>query len=247
VKNNLLFFRIGSDLIPFASHPICRYDWLHNFESEFKEIGDYIIKNNMRISMHPDQFVLLNSSNEKTTQSSIRELQYHCDVLDAMCLDQSAKIQIHVGGAYGNKTNAINLFIKRYDSFLSESVKKRLVIENDDHLFNLDDCMVIHHQTDIPIVLDSFHQQCFGNGISLNNSIKETNPTWKKIKDGFPIIDFSSQQLGERRGKHANTINISLFEKFVHALKNFEVDIMIEIKDKEKSALKALEIIKRLK
>jgi UV DNA damage endonuclease len=103
VQNHLLFFRISSDLIPFASHPICKYNWLTHFKSEFKEIGDYITKNNIRISMHPDQFVLINSPHEKVTQNSIRELQYHCDTLDAMSLDQSAKIQVHVGGAYGEK------------------------------------------------------------------------------------------------------------------------------------------------
>jgi UV DNA damage endonuclease len=56
----------------------------------------------------------------------MQELQYHCDILDALCLDQSAKIQIYVGGAYGDKTNAINVFIKRYDS-LSEFINKRYV------------------------------------------------------------------------------------------------------------------------
>ncbi len=147
-------------MIPFASHPICKYNWLHHFKSELKEIGEFITRKNMRISMHPDQFVLINSNNEKVTQSSMRELQYHCDILDTMCLDQSAKIQIHVGGAYGDKTNAINVFIKRYDS-LSESIKKRLVIENDDHLFNLHDCMIIHQQTSIPIVLDKLSSRVF--------------------------------------------------------------------------------------
>ncbi|MGA8085092.1 MAG: UV DNA damage repair endonuclease UvsE [Candidatus Nitrosopolaris sp.] len=244
VENHLLFFRISSDLIPFASHPICKYNWLTHFKSEFKEIGDYIIKNNIRISMHPDQFVLINSPHEKVTQNSIRELQYHCDILDAMCLDRSAKIQIHVGGAYGEKTNAINTFIRRYHTFLSESIKGRLVIENDDHLFNLNDCMIIHQETSIPIVFDNFHHDCFSDGESLDDSIKKSNSTWKKAKDGPAIMDYSSQQLGERKGKHANTTDISLFEKFVLTLKDFDADIMLEIKDKEKSALKAFEILR---
>jgi UV DNA damage endonuclease len=55
VKNNLLFFRIRSDLVPFASHPICKFEWYKLFQSELLEIGDYIKKNNSRISMHPDQ------------------------------------------------------------------------------------------------------------------------------------------------------------------------------------------------
>ena len=61
VKNNLLFFRISSDLIPFASHPICKLNWHRIFRSEFEEIGDFIKSHNIRVSMHPDQFVILNS------------------------------------------------------------------------------------------------------------------------------------------------------------------------------------------
>jgi len=99
-KNNLLFFRISSDLVPFASHPVCRFDWVKHFKREFKEIGDYIKKNNIRISMHPDQFVLINAKDKDIVKRSIKELDYHCSVLDAMGLDGSAKVQIHVGGVY---------------------------------------------------------------------------------------------------------------------------------------------------
>jgi UV DNA damage endonuclease len=56
-------------------------------------------------------------------------------------------------------------------------------------------------------------------------------------------MDYSSQQLGQRKGKHANTIDISLFKKFVLTLKDYDADIMLEIKDKEKNASKAFEII----
>jgi UV DNA damage endonuclease len=91
LKNNILFFRISSDLIPFASHPICKFDWDSYFNSELTEIGEFVIKNNMRISMHPDQFVILNSDNEKIIQNSIRELQYHFKVLETMSLSYDAK------------------------------------------------------------------------------------------------------------------------------------------------------------
>jgi UV DNA damage endonuclease len=103
VKNNLLFFRISSGLIPFASHPVCKFAWYKFFQSEIQQIGDYIKRYNIRISMHPDQFVVLNSPNEKVLENSINELKYHCNLLDTMCLDYTAKVQIHVGGVYGNK------------------------------------------------------------------------------------------------------------------------------------------------
>ena len=82
VKNNLLFFRISSDLIPFASHPICKLNWRRVFRSEFEEIGDFIKSHNIRVSMHPDQFVILNSPNTKTVENSINELKYHCSILE---------------------------------------------------------------------------------------------------------------------------------------------------------------------
>jgi UV DNA damage endonuclease len=92
--------------------------------------------NNIRISMHPDQFVVLNSFNEKVTTSRINELEYHCNILDAMDLDQTAKVQIHVGGVYGDKPRTRKRFIDYY-STLNGSVKQRIVIENYDHLFSL--------------------------------------------------------------------------------------------------------------
>jgi UV DNA damage endonuclease len=63
-KNNIYFFRIGSDIIPFASHPVCDINWSDTFKEKLEEIGDFIIKNNIRVSMHPDQFVILNSKSE---------------------------------------------------------------------------------------------------------------------------------------------------------------------------------------
>lgn len=61
VDNNLLFFRITSRLIPFASHPIIDFDWKTYFKENFEEICDFIGENNIRISMHPEKFVVVNS------------------------------------------------------------------------------------------------------------------------------------------------------------------------------------------
>ncbi len=84
--NAIYFFRISSDIIPFASHPVCEIDWRDTFKVKLREIGDFITKNNMRVSMHPDQFVILNSKNEEIVKNGIRELEYHCELLDSMKL-----------------------------------------------------------------------------------------------------------------------------------------------------------------
>lgn len=242
VENRLLFFRISSDLVPFASHPICKFNWIDHFKSEFKHLGEYIKANDIRISMHPDQFVILNSSNEKVTDNSINELKYHCNILDAMDLDQTAKIQIHVGGVYGDKPKAIKKFIECY-STLSEAIKERMTIENDDHLFNLKDCLEIHQQTGIPIIFDNFHHECFNySKESIIQAIKKASLTWK-VKDGLPMLDYSSQSRGERKGKHATTLDPLLFCKFIMETQRLDFDLMLEIKDKEKSALAALKLL----
>ena len=70
VKHNILFFRITSDLVPFASHPICNYNWQRHFGKQFKAIGDFIKNQGMRISTHPDQITLINSLGNRVFESA---------------------------------------------------------------------------------------------------------------------------------------------------------------------------------
>ncbi len=245
IKNDILFFRIGSGLIPFASHKICSFDWLQYFNKEFKKIGNYIKKNNIRISMHPDQFVVLNSKNKETAKKSIKEIEYHCQLLDAMGLKQDAKIQIHVGGVYGEKEKSIKRFIEKYKK-LNSNIKKRLVIENDHNSYSLKDCLIINEETNIPVLFDSFHHECLNNKEKIYQAIKQAEKTWKE-KDGKLMVDYSSQKKNKRKGVHAENIDIVSFKKFLKEIKDIDCDIMLEIKDKEKSALRAIELIKNVK
>jgi UV DNA damage endonuclease len=248
--NSIYFFRISSDIIPFASHPVCEIDWRDTFKTKLREIGDFITQNNMRVSMHPDQFVILNSKNEDIVKNSIRELKYHCELLDSMNLPYSAKIQIHGGGVYGEKEKAKRNFVYNFSKLVEGNLKKRLVIENDDRSYSLKDCLDINIETAIPIVFDTFHHECLNNGETIQQALSSFIKSWDYPIDGNPIIDYSSQSIGERKGKHAKTLDknhfIYLYNEFIRAVKENKVDldIMLEIKDKEKSALTALTITK---
>lgn len=248
--NKIYFFRISSDIIPFASHPICDIEWNETFKVELKEIGDFISKNNIRVSMHPDQFVILNSKSEGVVKNSIRELQYHCTLLDSMKLPSSAKIQIHGGGVYGDKKKAKKDFSNNFNNLLEENLKRRLVIENDDRSYNLQDCLDINLETDIPIVFDTFHHECLNNGETFQQAISSFEKSWFFPIDGNPVVDYSSQSIGGRKGKHAKTLDknhfMHIYNEFENAIREnpVELDIMLEIKDKEKSALMALKLIK---
>jgi UV DNA damage endonuclease len=242
VQNGFHFFRISSDLIPFASHPVCTFDWAGHFRGQFRKVGDFIKEHNIRISMHPDQFVVINALKDDVVERSVWELEYHCTILDEMALDNTAKIQIHVGGVYGDKRSAIDRFTERYSS-LSKSLKSRLVIENDDRSYSLKDCLLVHEKIGIPIIFDAFHHQCLNNGETLRQGLQLSARTWQE-SDGIPMVDYSSQQRGQRPGSHAKTLNRASFKKFIHETKGVDFDLMLEIKDKEMSAFKALKILR---
>jgi len=244
-KHELLFFRISSDLIPFASHPVCTFPWQHVFEKEFRRMGDFIKHHHLRISMHPDQFVLINSLNHNIFERSAKELWYHAEILDLLGADTTAKIQIHVGGVYGDKNGSIRRFVSRYNE-LPERVRRRLVIENDERLYSVRDCLSIHEKTHIPVVFDAFHFRCNPEGEGIRETFLKLCSTWSD-RDGLPIIDYSTQEPMKRMGTHAQSIHLRDFRAFLEETKGFDFDIMCEIKDKEKSALKARRVLKQMK
>lgn len=246
IQHNFLFFRISSDIIPFASHPTCKFDWQDYFKNDLFRIGRIVKENKIRISMHPDQFVLLNSPNGEIVRNGITEINYQASFLNAMNLDTTAKIQIHVGGAYNDKITSLNRFIENYNTLLSDEARSRLVIENDDYRFSLKDCLKIYDKTHVPILLDVFHHECMTDGLSISNAMESTCNTWKKDKDGVMMIDYSSQEPNSRKGKHASTLDEVKFKNFITSTIDFSYDLMLEIKDKEKSAFRSQEILDQI-
>ena len=238
--HGILFFRITSDMVPFASHPVCTFPWQKHFAEEFRTIGDFIRFHRFRISMHPDQFVLLNAPDKGILERSVADLVYQVQVLDLMGLDDSAKLQIHLGGVYRNKTASMERFIENYER-LDDVIRRRLVIENDERLYTISDCLAIHERTGIPVLFDVFHHALYNNNECMADLLEPVRASWKKT-DGVPMVDYSSQQPGKRPGAHAEHINPEDFRSFLQSSKPFDIDVMLEIKDKEKSAELALSI-----
>lgn len=241
VEHGFLFFRITSDLVPFASHPVCTFDWAGHFSAKFAKIGEFIRAHDIRISMHPDQFTLLNSPTSDVVERSIAELEYHATVLDRMGLDTPAKLQIHVGGVYNDRESSMAAFVESYRS-LPDSIRRHLVIENDDRCYPLKDCMRIHAETGIPVLFDVFHHELLNHGESLAEALDLHASTWDAEADGVPMLDYSSQQDGERTGRHAEHLDVVEFGRFLDESAPYDFDIMLEIKDKEKSAAKAVAV-----
>ena len=240
IEHGLLFFRISSDLVPFASHPVNKFNWQKHFKQEFEAIGEYIKKNKIRISMHPDQFTLINSVKEDIFERTKKELQYHAELLDLMKLDASAKIQIHVGGVYGDKKKSMERFVKRYET-IDDAIRQRLVIENDGRLYDLSNCLQISKQTQIPVLLDVFHHKLNNEAQIGTEYFELAAKTWELNSDGIPMVDYSSPKPNGTPQQHSETIDLRNFSEFLKQTEPFDFDIMLEIKDKEKSAIQAIE------
>ncbi len=245
LANGILYFRISSDLIPFASHPVCDYPWQEVFREEFRALGRFIKKHGMRVTMHPDQFILINSPREKVFANSVRELVYHSEVLDLLGVDLTCKIQIHVGGAYGDKRQSIARFVRRYGE-LPPAVKRRLVVENDERMYAVADCMEVHRLTGIPVVFDVLHHSANNRGETVIEALSRASTTWRK-KDGLPMVDYSSQKKGARIGTHSYSLDQEDFRQFLMETWGYDFDLMLEVKNKERSALEALKIISTLR
>ncbi|WP_338117000.1 UV DNA damage repair endonuclease UvsE [Sulfuracidifex metallicus] len=237
MDHDILFFRISSNTIPFASHPKMSLNWRDELGDQLRSVGD-VIMGRIRISMHPGQYVVLNSNRREVVESSVAELKYHADLLDSMGVD--GYIQIHVGSSQGGKKEGLRRFQENF-YLLPENVMKRLAIENDDRVYTVNDCLDLWDVLRTPVVFDNLHHDLNNNGESLEDALRMVRNTWKGNR---PMTDYSSQEKGERPGVHASTLSISHFLDYVKRVDN--VDVMLEIKDKEKSALRAVEILKEI-
>ncbi len=245
-ENNVHIFRISSDLIPFGSdRKVNHIDWINQFDTEWKNLKDLIKKNNIRVSMHPGQYTVLNAQDNSIVDRAISDLEYHAQVLSALGTDNSCKIILHIGGVYNDKEAAINRFIDNFNT-LSTDVKNRLVIENDDRSYNINDVLTISQRTNIPVVYDNLHNELNPYDQSLSDEywIKRCNATWRK-QDGKQKIHYSQKNQNKKEGSHSNTISINEFLCFHQSISSIDPDIMLEVKDKNISAVKCINSLHR--
>lgn len=240
INNKIKLFRISSDLIPFGSSPVNKLPWWEIYEQQLKQIGEKIKQSGMRVSMHPGQYTVLNSPDDKVVARAMEDLNYHTKVLDSLGVGPSHKIVLHIGGIYNDKPLAMQRFITNY-SMLSEEVKKRLVLENDDKMYNIKDVLEISSHTKAPVIFDNLHNKI--NPPSDNKDevpwIEDCKRTWKE-NDGQQKIHYSRQNPKKQPGSHSETIVLHEFMEFIEKLSRNDIDIMLEVKDKNLSAVKCI-------
>ena len=205
-------YRIGSNVFPLMTHPDLKFtvDDFYNakeIHAEFAACADTIKKYGVRCSMHPDQFVVPASPNPKTRKNSIRDLEQHGMIMDMLKLPRSyeAPINIHMNSYNdGNFEEVVDRFEKSFNS-MNESVRSRLVLENEDKLRSWTVQNLYDHifkRLGIPITFDNLHHFCNSGGTSASHAFKLALTTWPK--DVVPLFHFSESLVGKNPRAHAD-------------------------------------------
>lgn len=242
IENNLDLFRITSDLIPFGSSSLNVIEWDKIFGERFHDISLKILDSGIRVSMHPGQYSVLNSPREEVVTNTIDDLKYHEKVLNLLGTDKSSKIVLHIGGVYGDKKSSIDRFIENYNK-LENAIMDRVIIENDDKSYTIEDVMHISSKAGIPVVFDNLHHKVNNCGGSDLLWIDEARKTWLK-EDGVQKIHYSQQDTKKSKGAHSFTIDLGEFKEYMHLNFRGSLDVMLEVKDKNLSAIKVSNFVR---
>ena len=233
-QNGIKMYRMSSDMMPWATEYQFEQlkDW-NEIAIILKRCGEKATQYGQRLSFHPGPFNVLVSPKEAVVQNTINDLEVHGRLMDALGLSKTPynKINIHCNGVYGDKKSAMDRFIDNF-KLLSDSVKSRLTIENDDKvsMYSVKDLMYIHNAIKIPIVFD-YHHHTFNTGnLSEQDALELAMSTWPKgIR---PVTHYSESKMGSKPQAHSDYI-----ERIPETYGNI-VDIMVEAKQKDLAILK---------
>ena len=245
ILNGYNFFRITSGLAPWKSE----YEWedlkdIFRIKTHLRSAGIKAKTHNLRITSHPGPFNVLTSPHPHVVDNCVKDLTMHGDVFDMLELTRTPynKINIHIGGAYGDKESAMERFCKSFER-LPDSVKSRLTVENDDKatMYSVKDLYEgVYKRIGIPIVFDYHHHKFCTGDLSEQQALEMAISTWP---EGItPATHYS-----ESRSKEYNDDKIKpqahsdyVYDK-IETYGN-EIDVMVEAKHKELAVQKYKEL-----
>ncbi len=252
-QHGIKCLRLSSDIFPhFTDEKTEKYD-LSFAHEDLKKVGELAKKYGHRLLMHPGQFNQVGAKSEKVFQATIDDLSHHADILDAIGIDDDGVLIVHGGGTYGNKEETMNRWIGQY-FLLPPNVQSRLVIENCERQYSIQDCLYISKEIELrggrlPVVFDSHHYACYKQlhlakedeekkSESILAILDKVVQTWKNRR---PVMHISNQGSG-KIGHHSDYI--TSFPKFFFSLaekRNVSFDLEVEAKMKEQAIFKLYE------
>ena len=172
-------FRITSQILPLATHPLSGYtlerlDPTGGVAGAFAWAGALAEAYDIRLSLHPDQFIVLNSEREPVVQSAVRELELHGEVAELVGADV---IVVHGGGAIGGVSAGLDR-LERGMALLQPRTRERLALENDDRCFTPRGLLPLCERSGVPLVYDVHHHRCLPDGLSEDEATERGFATW---------------------------------------------------------------------
>jgi UV DNA damage endonuclease len=242
LRHGIRFFRVASSVIPFASHESFDLEWPERFATELARIRAFAARHEMRLSMHPGQYTVLNSPRDEVVARAVDELVYHATFLDLVAPAEGS-ITLHLGGAYGERERAKATAVENARR-LPDAVLRRLCLEHDDRIFDLDDALEVARAVGIPVIFDLHHHRCLHRRPDwrddLGALLESVVATWGGRVPKFHLS--SARAPGETA--HADHVRD---DDFALALEVFggvggdrPYDLMLEAKEKDRAVLRHL-------
>jgi UV DNA damage endonuclease len=180
-------FRLSSNYFPLNDKLDGLLESNQKIRSILSDIGQFVIKNKMRASCHPSQFVVLSSKNPNVIKNSVENLTHHAWVLDSMGLDASPYYAINIHGGVRGESK---MLIEQANA-LPANIKNRLTFENDERSYSVKDLYQVYRETGVPITYD-FHHDTFNNsGLNHQEKIKMVMESWGRVK---PLMHLSNTE-----------------------------------------------------
>ena len=256
-RHDIRMYRLTASLAPYATHPDLPqfHAQVEECRGELAALGEQARAQDVRLSTHPGQYVVLNSEDPAVRDGAIRDLECQAQLLEAMGLGPEAVVVLHVGGAAGGHAAGIDRFLAGFER-LSEAARERLVIENDDRTYALSHVLDLHRRTGLRVVWDILHHHCNDpDGIPDREALEAALATWPAGQT--PKIHYSSPKtaMEERKKRvgrrverswvlpqlraHADMIDPIAFEHFLRdTATGLDFDVMLEAKAKDLALLR---------
>jgi UV DNA damage endonuclease len=232
--NGIGCFRVNSQILPLKTHPRHGYHiddlpGAGDIVRRFRECAQFAREHDLRTCFHPDQFVVLNSARPEVVAASLRELEYQAEVAEWIGADV---INIHGGGAFGDKAKALDDFARGLDR-LSSRARSRLTIENDDTIYTPSDLMPLCRARKIPLVYDVHHHRCNRDEFSIESATEFALATWNRE----PMFHISSPQDGWQGPKPERHHDFIDWRDFPRAWLDLDLTVEVEARAKEIAVL----------
>lgn len=229
--HDIFLYRMSSETFPFYTHSEINYD-LDFIKPLLREVGKYAMKRKVRLTMHQCHFSVLNSTRQSVIDNSVLDLTLHCDILDIMQLKSDSIIVIH-GGTKNRISKLRDTLLK-----LPERIRNRLVLENDESAYTIEELLPLSEELLIPIIIDFHHSEINPSTESDDFYFERVFNIWK-IKNILPKVHVSNSEIGisdneniTKRRKHSPIVRF--FHKPLLKI-TIPIHVMLECKLKEQS------------